>query len=918
MLAATAATAFGQTVVGTLTRPGLVPRAVGVYEAGNKVFVADQTTGNLYIFDGATNAEIGSVFVGTSVQEILVHEGSGKLYVTAAGPGKLVVVNAATGARLLDYPGAVVGTRMAIDESLGKVYATLGSLKQIDVATDAITDIPTAAGNDLTVNPVTHEIFLTNSGSDVLHIVNGMTLGVTTISGPGGFGVAVSSADNKAYIAFCQTDGMGRPHACIYNRGTNTTTQVPDANDALRLFYNPASNRIYSDSEVDQFSTIIEGAADTSFNLPLTGPALAIGIRHSTNHVYYAGQNFIGALDDATQMLELIPVNNPSPASVVVQTVIVNQTTGRVYIINDSVALNFVTVIQDHDMMTRPPVYLGAMGFPQRIYILDPVTRAIVGKLDDSEFGFNSEHAMAVRPGGGRVYVPLNSFFRNEFAIEAGEGQRSQLTSFSTGGTNPRAVAVKPDNSRAYVSNSDTNNVSIIDLASNSVITTVTVGTTPWGVAITPDGSKLYVANRGSGNVSVINTATNAVITTIPVGSSPWGIAVNPAGTKVFVANSGSSNVSVIDAGSNTVMGTVMVGSTPHWLALGPDGKHVYVGNRGGGTVSIIDAGTNSLVHTATVGTNPEGVVALPNGNEVFVVNSNPSGASSLSIINTSNFSVSTVALPPAPSPGTNLVGYSLTSADPTSKFAGRVTSGGVAVSGALVRALQSGVEKGSAMTNAAGDYSIFNLKPGTYDIEVNAAGFDSQFSAAQAVGAGRTTILNFALCGYAISPTGRFFSARGGEASVSVTAPGLCSWMAASNASWIEMNSKAFSAGNGTISYVVRDNPSASPRQGDLTVAGHTFTVTQAGQDAASCAFTISPLFAAFSAAGGAGSINVTTTGECAWQSVSNVSWITITSNCCGIDDGAVTFTVAPNASGVGRSGVITVAGKKFNVKQK
>ena len=56
------------------------------------------------------------------------------------------------------------------------------------------------------------------------------------------------------------------------------------------------------------------------------------------------------------------------------------------------------------------------------------------------------------------------------------------------------------------------------------------LGTDPAGVAICPDGGFAYVANGGDGTVSVINTATNAVITTIPlaVGSGPQGVAITP------------------------------------------------------------------------------------------------------------------------------------------------------------------------------------------------------------------------------------------------------------------------------------------------------------------------------------------------------------------------------------------------------
>jgi len=51
------------------------------------------------------------------------------------------------------------------------------------------------------------------------------------------------------------------------------------------------------------------------------------------------------------------------------------------------------------------------------------------------------------------------------------------------------------------------------------------------GWARSPDGSKVYVANSASNNVLVIDTATNTVIATIPVGSHPvaLGLFIQPA-----------------------------------------------------------------------------------------------------------------------------------------------------------------------------------------------------------------------------------------------------------------------------------------------------------------------------------------------------------------------------------------------------
>ena len=54
-----------------------------------------------------------------------------------------------------------------------------------------------------------------------------------------------------------------------------------------------------------------------------------------------------------------------------------------------------------------------------------------------------------------------------------------------------------------------------------------------------------YITNDHSNDVSVIDMATNSVIgAPIPVGAGPVGVAANPAGTRVYVTNNPSNTVS--------------------------------------------------------------------------------------------------------------------------------------------------------------------------------------------------------------------------------------------------------------------------------------------------------------------------------------------------------------------------------------
>ena len=83
--------------------------------------------------------------------------------------------------------------------------------------------------------------------------------------------------------------------------------------------------------------------------------------------------------------------------------------------------------------------------------------------------------------------------------------------------------------------------------------------------------------------------------------------------------------------------------------------------------------------------------------------------------------------------------------------------------------------------------------------------------------------------CSFSIAPTSASVPAGGGTGSVSVTTAGGCNWTAASNAAWITVTSGASGSGNGSVSYSVAGNTGSSMRSGTLTIAGQTFTVSQA-----------------------------------------------------------------------------------------
>lgn len=198
--------------------------------------------------------------------------------------------------------------------------------------------------------------------------------------------------------------------------------------------------------------------------------------------------------------------------------------------------------------------------------------------------------------------------------------------------------AVIPSSHYAYIANNGSNNVSVIDVASNTVVATVTVGTNPNGVATHPDGTRVYVSNGGSASVSVIDTYTQQVVATIPVGTLPHGIAVTPDGSRVLVAHGSAGYLAVIDTTSNTRLPDIASSQSGVGLAINPTGTRAYMAINNGSAVQVFDLIANAAIATTTLSNRSFGVAVSADGARAYVVQNQ---AGRVAIVNTANNSYS-------------------------------------------------------------------------------------------------------------------------------------------------------------------------------------------------------------------------------------------------------------------------------------
>jgi YVTN family beta-propeller protein len=183
-------------------------------------------------------------------------------------------------------------------------------------------------------------------------------------------------------------------------------------------------------------------------------------------------------------------------------------------------------------------------------------------------------------------------------ALHSAALPKNQIVANVTVGYGTTSAAVSPKSDIVYVASLFTNKVSVIDTATNTVKTTIKVGSLPEAVALTPDGSKLYVSN--SGTVSVIETSTDRVSATLKLTGAGLS-AVSPDGASLYLPD--SNGLQIISVANNQITATIPYKSpaSPFQVLFALDGAHAYVlsiagyGRHGGVLGGILQVDTKSL-----------------------------------------------------------------------------------------------------------------------------------------------------------------------------------------------------------------------------------------------------------------------------------------------------------------------------------
>lgn len=161
-----------------------------------------------------------------------------------------------------------------------------------------------------------------------------------------------------------------------------------------------------------------------------------------------------------------------------------------------------------------------------------------------------------------------------------------------------------------YIPQPQDDRISIFDLSTNIQrsatareagkpvqIATLPVQRNPVAVAPNLAGTLVYVVNHDSNSITIINSANNSVQQSFAVCSQPIAAAVSRNDKKLYVACEGDNSISVIDTSNNSQLKSISLSNRPTQMAIS-DGGRLYLMSTSGKTVQAFDTTTEDTLFT--------------------------------------------------------------------------------------------------------------------------------------------------------------------------------------------------------------------------------------------------------------------------------------------------------------------------------
>ncbi len=242
------------------------------------------------------------------------------------------------------------------------------------------------------------------------------------------------------------------------------------------------------------------------------------------------------------------------------------------------------------------------------VSIVDTRTQTLAGKVDLGQY--RRPHGIDVDPKTGNLLVTTEL---PSMLLVVDPRARRVVKEYDVKGKAPHLVRLAADRTWAYTSNTDTGAVSAVNLKTGEV-KVIPVGERPQGMAFSPDGRRLYVTNLNSDSISIIDTGSKTRTGDIATGKGPVRIAVTPDGkTAVYALQTGEA-VGFADLEAGKEVARVKLTGQPVSLTFSADRKYAFSSVQSQDKIFVIPLATRTIekVIAATPGAGPDPYLPLP------------------------------------------------------------------------------------------------------------------------------------------------------------------------------------------------------------------------------------------------------------------------------------------------------------------
>jgi YVTN family beta-propeller protein len=137
-------------------------------------------------------------------------------------------------------------------------------------------------------------------------------------------------------------------------------------------------------------------------------------------------------------------------------------------------------------------------------------------------------------------------------------------------------------------------------------------------LAVDVKRQRLFVAELGNDSVGVVDLATHSLLRTITGLSEPQGVGYEPSTDTLYVANARDGSVRLYEAEEYKAIGRVELGSDADNIRIDAAANRVVVGYGDGG-LAILDPSTRGKVQSVPLKAHPESFQIDPDTGRIFV-----------------------------------------------------------------------------------------------------------------------------------------------------------------------------------------------------------------------------------------------------------------------------------------------------------